>query len=71
MHQLMKIAGYTAATVGLAYVVKHIKKRKADMGKWHKIKVEDEKSTESMPYEMKREGEKQTGTRYGSNPVHY
>jgi hypothetical protein len=71
MHQLMKIVGYTAATVGLAYVIKQAKQRRAGFGKWHKIKVEGEKSTESAPYEMKREGEKRTGTRYGSNPVSY
>lgn len=71
MHQLMKIAGYAAATVGLAYVVKQMKQRKAGFSKWHKIKVEGEKSTEPMPYGMKREGEKRTGSRYGSNPVHY
>jgi hypothetical protein len=67
----MKIVGYTAATVGLAYIVKQAKQRKAGFSKWHKIKVDDEKSTESMPYEMRREGEKRTGSRYGSNPIRY
>jgi len=53
----MKIAGYTVAALGVAYVVKHMKHRKEGSRGWHKIKVEDEV--------------KRTGSRYGSNPVRY
>jgi hypothetical protein len=52
----MKIAGYTVATIGFAYVVKQIKSRKEGLRGWHKIKVEDEK---------------RTGSRYGSSPIRY
>jgi hypothetical protein len=53
----MKVAGYTVAALGAAYVVKHMKHRKESSRGWHKIKVEDE--------------EKKTGSRYGSDPVRY
>lgn len=58
MHQLIKIVGVTAATVGIAYVVKQMKERKEGSRGWHKIKVEGE-------------GERKTGSRYGSNPIRY
>jgi hypothetical protein len=48
--------GFILATTGLAYVVKHIMHGKESRSGWHKIKVGDEK---------------RTGSRYGSNPVHY
>lgn len=74
MHKLMKVVGYTLATIGFACVVKHIMHYKEGccLCGWHKIKVEDEKpagSTESR--ETKVEEEKRKGSRYGSNPIHY
>jgi hypothetical protein len=67
----MKIVTCIFATIGLACIVKHIMHHKERFCGWHKIKVEDEKSTaEAAPHERK-EDEKQTGTRYGSNPVKY
>ncbi|HET8688255.1 MAG TPA: hypothetical protein VFM18_16605 [Methanosarcina sp.] len=57
MHQFMKIAGYTIAALGVAYVIKYVKHSKESSRGWHKIKVEDEV--------------KRTGSRYGSNPVRY
>ncbi len=52
----MKIAGYTIAALGVAYVIKYMKHSKESSRGWHKIKVEEEK---------------RTGSRYGSNPVRY
>jgi hypothetical protein len=72
LHRLIKIVGYTAATLGFAYIVKHVKNRKEDLRGWHKIRVEDEKpSGETVSSETKVETEKRTGTRYGSNPIQY
>jgi hypothetical protein len=48
--------GLIVATTGLAYVVKQIMHQKEERSGWHKIKIQDEK---------------RTGTRYGSNPIHY
>jgi hypothetical protein len=52
----MKTIGLIVATTGLAYVVKQIMHKTENRSGWHKIKVEDKK---------------RTGSRYGSNPVHY
>jgi hypothetical protein len=60
VHQFIKIAGYTVAALGVAYVVKHMKHRKESSRGWHKIKVEE-----------KVEEERRIGSRYGSNPVRY
>ena len=47
MHKCMKIVGCILAVIGLACVVKHIMHCKEGycICGWHKIKVEDEKST--------------------------
>ncbi len=55
----MKIAGYTIAALGVAYVIKYMKHSKESSRGWHKIKVEEKAE------------EKRTGSRYGSNPVRY
>jgi len=52
----MKIVGCILATIELARVVKDIMHRNERRSGWHKIKVENEK---------------RTGSRYGSNPIHY
>jgi hypothetical protein len=68
----MKIVGYTVATLGFAYAIKHMNNRKENLRGWHKIKVEDEiPSSETVSQELKVESEKRTGTRYGSNPIYY
>ncbi len=56
MYKSVKILGFILATTGIAYVVKRIMNTKESRFGWHKIKVQDEK---------------RTGSRYGSNPVHY
>ncbi len=56
----MKIAGYTVAALGVAYVIKYIMRSKKCLFGWHKTKVEE-----------KAEEKKRTGSRYGSNPVKY
>jgi hypothetical protein len=58
MHKFMEIVGYILAIIGLACVVKHIMHGKEGcvLCGWQKTKVEDEKKT---------------GSRYGSNPIHY
>jgi hypothetical protein len=56
MYKSMKFMGLIVASAGLAYVAKQIMRHKESRSGWHKIKVE---------------GEKRTGTRYGSNPVRY
>lgn len=66
----MKIAGYTLAALGAAYVVKHIKHRKVSSRGWHKIKVEEEEPS-GATVSHKTEEEKRTGSRYGSNPIRY
>jgi hypothetical protein len=72
MHKLIKIVGYSLATVGFACAAKHIMHRKKGYSGWHKIKVEDEKPTgATVPHEIKVEDEKRRGSRYGSNPVRY
>jgi hypothetical protein len=51
----MKIVGCILATIGLAYVIKHIMHYKENccLCGWHKIKVEDKKSTgASVPYKI-------------------
>lgn len=48
--------GFIVAATGLVYVVKQIMHYKEHRSGWHKIKVENEK---------------RTGSRYGSNPIHY
>ncbi len=60
VHKFLKIAGYTVAALGVAYVIKHVMHSKKCSFRWHKIKVEE-----------KAEEEKRTGSRYGSNPVKY
>ena len=68
----MKIAGYTVAALGTAYVVKQMKRRKESSRRWHKIKVEGEEpagATEAQETQVKEE--KRTGTRYGSRPIRY
>ena len=68
----MKIAGYTVAALGVAYIVKHMKHRKEGLRGWHKIKVEDEKPTGStVSHKIKVEDEKRQGSRYGSTPIRY
>lgn len=70
----MKIVTCILATIGLACVVKHIMHGKEDccLCGWHKIKVEDAKSTgETASHETKVEDEKLHGSRYGSDPIHY
>ncbi len=73
VNQLMKIVGYTVATLGIAYAVKQIKHRKESLHGWHKIKVEEEKPAgATVSHEIKTEDEvKRTGSRYGSNPIRY
>jgi hypothetical protein len=72
VHQFIKIAGYTVAALGVAYVVKHMKQRKESSSEWHKIKVEEEKPAgATVSHETKVEGKKRTGSRYGSNPIRY
>ena len=72
MHKGMKIVTGILATVGLAYVVKHIIHYKEHCSGWHKIKVEDKKPTgETESHKTEGEEEKQTGSRYGFNPVQY
>lgn len=68
----MKIVGYTLATLGFAYVVKHIMHRKEGSRGWHKIKVEDKKPTgATVSHKIKVEDEKVHGSRYGSTPIRY
>ena len=56
MHEFMKIVGWILAIIGLACIVKHIThKEGCVLCGWQKTKEE----------------EKRTGTRYGSNPIHY
>ena len=44
----------------------------ADETVTHNIKVEDEKpADETVTHKIKVEDEKPTGSRYGSNPIHY
>jgi hypothetical protein len=70
--QLVKIAGYTLAALGAAYVVKQMKRRKESSRGWHKIKVEEEEQAgATVPPETKVEDKKRTGTRYGSKPIRY
>ena len=45
MDKSVKIIGFIVASAGLAYVVKRIQHHKEHLTGWHKIKVEDEKST--------------------------
>ncbi len=47
MHKGMKIVGYILAIIGLACIIKHIMHYKENccLCGWHKIKVEDKKST--------------------------
>ncbi len=81
MHLLRKIVVYTLATVGFAYVVKHIRVKHCEEGcylcGWHKAKVEEVKSkveeikSKVEGFKTKVHGEKRTGSRYGSNPVKY
>ena len=73
VHKGMKIVTSILATIGLAYVVKHIMHRKEGccLCGWHKTKVEDEKPTETVSHKIKVEDEKLHGSRYGSNPIHY
>ena len=63
MYKSIKVAGLLLATAGLAYAVKQIREKKKQGSGWHKIKVEEK--------EGRGEGEKRTGSRYGSNPVKY
>ncbi len=64
MHKGMKIVTSILATIGLAYVVKHIMHRKEGccLCGWHKTKVEDEKPTETVSHKIKVEDEKPTET---------
>jgi len=71
MHKLIKIVGYAVASAGIAYAVKKIVDHKKCRCGWHKVELEDEKSAETASHETKEEGEKTTGSRYGSNPVKY
>ncbi|MFZ2499222.1 MAG: hypothetical protein WCB90_13670 [Methanosarcina sp.] len=72
MKKLIKIVGYAVASVGITYAVKQIIHHKKCCCGWHKIKVEDEKPTDKdESHKTKEEGEKITGSRYGSNPVKY
>jgi hypothetical protein len=47
VHRVTKIVGCILATIGLACIIKHIMHYKENcfLCGWHKIKVEDEKST--------------------------
>jgi hypothetical protein len=56
LHKLIKIVGYSLATIGFIHVVKHVIHSKECREGWNKIKVEEKK---------------RTGSRYGSNPVRY
>lgn len=77
MHKSTKIVGCILATIGLAYAVKYIMHHKDGFCScgWHKIKVEDkkpdEKSTDSTASNNIKVEENRTGSRYGSNPIHY
>ncbi|MGE5328398.1 MAG: hypothetical protein ACM3KR_02695 [Deltaproteobacteria bacterium] len=81
MHILRKIVVYTLATIGLAFVVKHLRVKHCEEGcclcGWHKTKVEEVKSkveeikSKVEGFKTKVYGEKRTGSRYGSNPVKY
>jgi hypothetical protein len=72
VNKSMKILGSVFATIGLAYVVKHIMHWKECRSDWHKIKVEEEKPTgETESHKTKVEDGKRTGSRYGSNPIRY
>lgn len=57
MHKIMELVGYILAIIGIACIVKHIAHQESCIFcGWHKTKVTEEKST---------------GSRYGSNPIHY
>ncbi len=60
LHKFTKILGYTVAALGIAYVIKQMMHSEKCSFGWHKPKVEE-----------KAEEEKRTGSRYGSNPIHY
>ena len=60
----MEIVVYILALVGLACIVKHLANQEnCILCGWHKTDVEEGKT--------KMEEEKETGSRYGSNPVQY
>ncbi len=64
MHKFMKIVGYGLALIGIAHVVKYFMHQEGCvLCGWHKTEVEEGKT--------KMEKEKETGSRYGSNPVKY
>jgi len=72
MHKVIKIVGYTVASAGVAYAVKKIADHKKCHCGCHKINVEEEEPTNKTEYhKTTEEGEKRTGSRYGSNPVKY
>jgi hypothetical protein len=52
MHKGMKIVGCILAIIGLSCVIKHIMHYKENccLCGWHKIKVEDQKSTGATAY---------------------
>jgi hypothetical protein len=63
----MEILVYILAIIGLACIVKHIRVMPCTEGcylcGWQKMRVEEK--------EEQGEGEKRTGSRYGSNPIEY
>jgi hypothetical protein len=63
----MEIVVYILALIGLACVIKHIRIMPCSEGcylrGWQKMKGEEK--------EEQGEGEKTTGSRYGSNPIQY
>lgn len=56
MYTSIKVVGFVLAATGLAYAVKKAMRQRESRSGWHKIKVEEERST---------------GSRYGSSPVKY
>ena len=61
MHKGIEIVGYIFATIGTAYVVKHIMHRKERRSGWHKIEIVDEKSNdEPEPPNLKVDDNKST-----------
>jgi hypothetical protein len=63
----MEILVYILAIIGLACIVKHIRVMPCTEGcylcGWQKMRAEEK--------EEQGEGEKRTGSRYGSNPIQY
>lgn len=73
MDKTMKIITWILAIIGFASIIKYINDHKKDckLCGWHKIKVEDKRSTGKSASNQTEDEEIKPGSRYGSNPRHY